>query len=68
MKAHPRRNVEKIPAAARRLTGKQDLSSFVVERASSDDSVLTIFRIDVPELGPFCRLTFVGDGFLHRML
>ena len=61
-------DVEKIRAAAQRLTGRHDYSSFVVERANIDDAVRTIFRIDVQEFGQFCCLTFVGDGFLYKMI
>ncbi|MBQ9502042.1 MAG: tRNA pseudouridine(38-40) synthase TruA, partial [Lentisphaeria bacterium] len=61
-------DVDKIRAAAQRLTGKHDYSSFVVERANIDDAVRTIFRIDVQEFGQFCCLTFVGDGFLYKMI
>lgn len=61
-------DVEKIRAAAARLTGKNDYSSFVVERSNIDDAVRTIFRIDVQEFGDFCCVTFVGDGFLYKMI
>ena len=47
---------------------KNDYSSFVVERANIDDAVRTIFRIDVQEIGQFCCITFVGDGFLYKMI
>ena len=61
-------DVDKIRAAAARLTGKNDYSSFVVERANIDDAVRTIFRIEVQEIGQFCCITFVGDGFLYKMI
>ena len=61
-------DAEKIRAAAQRLTGKHDFASFVVGRANIGDAVRAIFRIDIPELSLLCRLTFVGGGFLYRMI
>ena len=63
-----RLDVEKIRAAAARLTGKNDYSSFVVERSNIDDAVRTIFRIEVQQFDEFCCVTFVGDGFLYKMI
>ena len=67
---HPWRpqNVELIRRAAAQLVGTHDFSSFVVERREIDDAVRTIYRIDVEEIGNFCCLTFVGNGFLYKMI
>ena len=59
---------DRIRAAAAVLTGTHDYSSFVVERAMIDDAVRTIYRIEVREIGNFCTLTFVGNGFLYKMI
>ncbi len=59
---------DKIRAAAAELTGRHDYSSFVVERSMIDDAVRTIFRIEVRQFGQFCCCTFVGDGFLYKMI
>lgn len=63
-----RMDVEKIRAAAAMLTGTHDYSSFVVERNMIDDAVRTIYRIDVQTFGAFCCVTFVGNGFLYKMI
>ncbi len=57
-----------IREAAAVLTGTHDYSSFVVERSQIDDAVRTIYRIDVEEFGRFCCVTFVGNGFLYKMI
>lgn len=59
---------EKIRAAAQVLVGTHDYSSFVVERNMIDDAVRTIYRIDVDVIGQFCCVTFVGNGFLYKMI
>ena len=59
---------EKIAAAAERLVGTHDYSSFVVERSMIDEAVRTIYRIDVRTIGRFCCVTFVGNGFLYKMI
>lgn len=61
-------DVGKIRAAAAMLTGTHDYSSFVVERNMIDDAVRTIYRIEVEEIGHFCCVTFVGNGFLYKMI
>ena len=61
-------DVAKIAAAAERLTGTHDYSSFVVERSMIDEAVRTIYRIDVRTVGQFCCATFVGNGFLYKMI
>ena len=63
-----KQSVELIRLAAERLVGTHDYSSFVVERREIDDAVRTIYRIDVEEIGDFCCITFVGNGFLYKMI
>ncbi|MCQ2378148.1 MAG: tRNA pseudouridine(38-40) synthase TruA [Victivallaceae bacterium] len=67
---HPihRMDPEKIRAAAAMLTGTHDFSSFVVERREIDDAVRTIYRIEVQEFFPLIAVTFVGNGFLYKMI
>lgn len=59
---------ELLNAAAQRLVGTHDFSSFVVERSKIDDAVRTIYRIDQQIFGDYCTLTFVGNGFLYKMI
>lgn len=67
---HPWRklDVSRIRPATERLVGTHDFSSFVVERREIDDAVRTIYRIEVDEVGQFCCITFVGNGFLYKMI
>ena len=67
-KPYRKQSVELIKAAAERLVGTHDYSSFVVERREIDDAVRTIYRIDIEEIGDFCCITFVGNGFLYKMI
>lgn len=59
---------DRIADAAERLVGTHDYSSFVVERSMIDEAVRTIYRIDVRTIGGFCCVTFVGNGFLYKMI
>lgn len=58
----------KLEAAAQRLVGTHDFSSFVVERNKIEDAVRTIYSIRVREFGPYCAVTFTGNGFLYKMI
>ena len=58
----------RIADAAPLLTGTHDFSSFVVERSKIPDAVRTIYRIDVQPFGDYLCLTFVGNGFLYKMI
>ena len=59
---------ELIRKAAQVLVGTHDFSSFVVERREIDDAVRTIYRIEVQEFGELICVTFVGNGFLYKMI
>ena len=59
---------EKIKEGAKHLVGTYDFSSFVVERSLIDDAVRTIYRIDVQQFGQYLCVTFVGNGFLYKMI
>ena len=59
---------EKIAAGAKHLVGTHDFSSFVVERSLIEDAVRTIYRIDVQTFGQYLCVTFVGNGFLYKMI
>ncbi len=67
---HPpfRMDVAKMKEAAAYLTGEHDFSSFVVERSEIDNAVRTIYRIEFDEFGDFLCITFVGNGFLYKMI
>ena len=61
-------DVDKIRQAAQHLVGTHDFSSFVVERSQIDNAVRTIYRIDIQEFGQYICMTFVGNGFLYKMI
>ncbi len=63
-----RLDINQLRAATGVLIGTHDYSSFVVERSEIDDAVRTIYRIEVQEFGSFCCVTFVGNGFLYKMI
>lgn len=50
------------------LIGEHDFSSFTVDRSAIDDAVRKIFRIEIQEFGDLLCLTFVGEGFLYKMV
>ena len=61
-------DIDKIRATAQRLTGTHDYSSFVVERNRIDNAVRTIYRIEAQMFGNYLCLTYVGNGFLYKMV
>ncbi len=66
----PRRRIdpEKIREGSKYLVGTHDYSSFVVERSKIDDAVRTIYRIEQKQFGDYLCITFVGNGFLYKMI
>ncbi len=54
--------------AAKHLVGTHDYSSFVAERKNIDDAVRTIYDIRIQDFGNFRCLTFIGNGFLYKMV
>ncbi len=66
----PRRAIrpDLMHEASRRLVGTHDFSSFVVERGRIEDAVRTIYRIDQDCFGSYVCMTFVGNGFLYKMI
>ena len=54
--------------AASHLVGTHDYSSFVAERKNIDDAVRTIYDIRVQDFGNFRCITFIGNGFLYKMV
>jgi len=55
--------------AAEALVGEHDFSSFAVEIVGSGKNpVRRLHRVDFEEFGPFLCVTFVGNGFLYKMV
>jgi len=61
-------DLDGIRAAAEHLTGEHDFSAFTVNRKDIDDATRTIHRIDILEDEDILCLTFVGSGFLYKMV
>jgi len=61
-------NIENIKQAASFLTGTHDFSAFTVSRSEIDDPVRTIYRIETKFFENFLCITFLGDGFLYKMI
>lgn len=57
-----------IRKAVSYLEGMHDFSSFTVERKEIENAERRIYRIDVQEFGEFVCITFVGNGFLYKMI
>lgn len=61
-------DIDAMREAAAHLVGTHDFSSFVVERSKIDDAVRTIYRIEFELIGNFLCISFVGNGFLYKMI
>lgn len=61
-------NVEKMRRAAIYLTGEHDFKSFCTARGQADDTVRTIYRIDLIEEREMITIRVVGSGFLYNMV
>lgn len=61
-------DLDALRAAADFLVGKHDFSSFAVSGGKINNAVRTIHRIDIDEFGQYLCLSFVGDGFLYKMI
>lgn len=61
-------NIAGMREAADAFTGEHDFSSFVTKSSKIDNPVRTVFEIGISEFGPLLFLTFVGSGFLYKMV
>ena len=66
--SYQRLNVQAIREAAALLVGTHDFSSFAVNNRQYKTTVRTIFRIEIQEFGDLICITFVGNGFLYKMI
>ena len=62
------RNICELRKAADIVTGTHDFSSFTNARKKIENAVRTIYRVDVEEEGDLLFLTFIGSGFLYKMV
>ena len=61
-------NLEYMRECAEILTGEHDFSAFTTSLKDIDNAVRTIYRVDLQEFGDFLSITFVGSGFLYKMV
>ncbi len=61
-------DIENMQTAAQFLIGTHDFSSFVVNRKNIPNAIRTIFRVDFNQFDQFLCITFVGNGFLYKMI
>lgn len=50
------------------LIGKHDFRAFCTDSKEKDNCVRTIYSIDFDIIGDVLKITFVGDGFLRKMI
>lgn len=60
--------VDKMRRAASYLTGEHDFKSFCTVRGQAEDTVRTIYRLDVIEEKDMITIRVSGSGFLYNMV
>lgn len=66
--SYQRLNIKAIREATVQLTGTHDFSSFAVNNRQYKTTVRTIFKIDIQEFDNLICITFIGNGFLYKMI
>ncbi|MGG5315001.1 tRNA pseudouridine(38-40) synthase TruA [Enterococcus sp. AZ072] len=61
-------DLEKMKEACRKLVGKHDFMGFSALKKTKKSTVRTIESITIEEEGNLLHFTFVGNGFLHKMV
>lgn len=62
------KNMDEMGRCADLLTGEHDFSAFTTSRKNIEDAVRTIYRIEFKDFGNFSAITFIGSGFLYKMV
>jgi len=62
------RDLSSMTEACGVLTGTHDFAAFTTSRKDMDDTIRTIYKIDVEESGDFLSISFTGSGFLYKMV
>ena len=60
--------IQSMRAAAERLLGEHDFSSFRASACQSPTPVKTLRRIDITQRGAYWRFEFEANAFLHHMI
>ncbi|WP_280738159.1 MULTISPECIES: tRNA pseudouridine(38-40) synthase TruA [unclassified Enterococcus] len=61
-------DINKMNEACEKLVGTHDFIGFSALKKSKKSTVRTIKKITIEEEGDMLHFTFVGDGFLHKMV
>lgn len=61
-------NITKIEEACDKLTGTHDFKGFSALKKTKKSTTRTISKISLQQEGELIHFTFVGDGFLHKMV
>lgn len=61
-------DVEKMREAAEYLVGEHDFKSFCTVRTQAEDTVRTIYTLDVGKRGDMITIRISGSGFLYNMV
>lgn len=61
-------DVEKMKEAAAYLVGEHDFKSFCTARSQVDETVRTIYSLDVEKQGDMVTIRISGNGFLYNMV
>ncbi|WP_208559413.1 tRNA pseudouridine(38-40) synthase TruA [Marinilactibacillus kalidii] len=66
---HPKPlDIKKMKAACEKLRGEHDFIGFSALKKSKKSTVRTIQDISIEKEGGLLHFTFIGDGFLHKMV
>lgn len=61
-------DLELIEQACQKLIGKHDFIGFSALKKSKKSTIRTIEELSVKKEGKLLHFTFIGDGFLHKMV
>jgi len=62
------RGISKMKEAAAHILGKHDFSAFMSEGSDTEDTVRTVFSLDVEKNGDLIEIRISADGFLYNMV
>jgi tRNA pseudouridine38-40 synthase len=62
-------DLDLMRAGAAHLVGRHDFAGFAARRSRpGEDTVRTIYSVNIRRRGPLITLTYQGDGFLYKMV
>lgn len=65
---YPKLNVEKMKEGAKYIIGEHNFKSFCSKRSQVENTVRTIYSLDIEEKGNIITITINGNGFLYNMV